>query len=103
MSDAKVPDSDVKPADDVQLEYNFRQAVAGDLHAQALWQAVEGGGWQWAREGALVKRTEAEWSALAYQGWQVAQAAGPQNFGSVVKVPQKEEVMVSSWEQLTTN
>jgi hypothetical protein len=23
--------------------------------------------------------------------------------GSVLKVPQKEEVMVSSWEQLTTN
>jgi hypothetical protein len=31
------------------------------------------------------------------------EAALRAEIGSVLKVPQKEEVMVSSWEQLTTN
>jgi Glycosyl transferase family 2 len=52
-------------ADHVMGEW--KQALAGDQHAQAQWQIDEGGEWVWQSDGVSVRSGGAEWSAF---GWQ---------------------------------
>jgi hypothetical protein len=45
----------------------WKQALAGDQHAQAQWQIDEGGAWVWQSGGVAVRSGGAEWSDF---GWQ---------------------------------
>jgi hypothetical protein len=60
--------------------YAWQRALAGDHHAQSLWQTDEGGKWAWQTDGVCLRNSGTEWAAFGWQRFAGSAIKDLQNF-----------------------
>ena len=73
------------------LKTLFQQALSADTETRQRWQVIEGGNWQWQRDGVRLTSNGNEWSALGWQTWNEFTPSDCSNFVVEITISGKAE------------